>query len=75
MNWGIIVATRFQQAVPDELRGRVGSVYALIQVSGAAAGSLLGGALAQTGTITTPFWAAAAAMTVVTAIAWRPLRA
>ncbi|MFC7640982.1 MFS transporter [Streptosporangium lutulentum] len=37
VNWGIIAATRFQQAVPDELRGRVGSVYALIQVGGAAA--------------------------------------
>ncbi|WP_248962050.1 MFS transporter [Sphaerisporangium perillae] len=74
VNWGIIVATRFQREVPDGLRGRVGSVYAFIQVGGAAAGSLLGGLIAQTVTITTPFWAAAAAMTIITAIAWRPLR-
>jgi MFS family permease len=75
VNWGIIVATQFQWAVPDELRGRVGSVYALTQVSGAAAGSLLGGVIAQTVTITTPYWVAAAAMTAITTVAWRPLRA
>jgi predicted MFS family arabinose efflux permease len=75
VTWGIIVATRVQQAVPDGLRGRVGSVYALIQVGGAAVGSLLGGLVAQAVTIVTPFWAAAAVMAVVTAVAWRPLRA
>ncbi|MFB9251745.1 MFS transporter [Sphaerisporangium melleum] len=75
VNWGIVVTTGFQRAVPDELRGRVGSVYALTQVGGAAAGSLLGGLIAQAASITTPFWAAAAAMTAVTAAAWRPLRA
>ncbi|MEU6999666.1 MFS transporter [Nonomuraea sp. NPDC046570] len=75
VNWGIIVATQFQTAVPDELRGRVGSVYALTQVSGAAAGSLLGGLIAQAASINTPFWVAAAAMTVVAVAAWRPLRA
>lgn len=73
--WGIIVSTQVQRAVPDELRGRVGSVYALTQVSGAAAGSLLGGLIAQAVTITTPFWVAAAAMTAITMVAWRPLRA
>ncbi|MER6948681.1 MFS transporter [Nonomuraea sp. NPDC000554] len=75
VNWGIIVATQFQQAVPDELRGRVGSVYALTQVSGAAAGSLLSGLIAQAVTITTPFWAATAVMTAIAMVAWRPLRA
>ncbi|GAA3806776.1 MFS transporter [Sphaerisporangium flaviroseum] len=75
VNWGIVVTTWFQRAVPDELRGRVGSVYALTQVGGAAAGSLLGGLIAQATMITTPFWAAAAAMTAITAAAWRPLRA
>ncbi|GHE38737.1 MFS transporter [Streptosporangium violaceochromogenes] len=73
--WGIIVTARLQQEVPDGLRGRVGSVYALVQVSGAAAGSLLGGLIAQAVTITAPFWGAAAAMAAVTAAAWRPLRA
>ncbi|GAA5083882.1 MFS family permease [Thermocatellispora tengchongensis] len=73
--WGVIVATLFQRSVPDELRGRVGSVYQLTQIGGAALGSLLGGLIAQAVAITTPFWAAALAMTVITAVAWRPLAA
>jgi len=63
MVWGVVVATIRQQAVPDHLRGRVGSVYALLETGGAALGSLLGGLFAQALGITAPFWIAAAAMT------------
>jgi MFS family permease len=73
--WGITVDTLRQRVVPSHLLGRVGSAYALLDQGGAALGSLLGGLLAGAWTITTPFWAAGAAMVAVTALAWRPLRA
>jgi MFS family permease len=73
MVWGVIVATLRQRVVPPGLQGRVGGVYALIDVGGAAVGSLLGGLLSQIWGVTTPFWTAAVAMTVIAAVAWRPL--
>jgi len=74
MVWGVIVRTLRQRIVPDNLRGRVASVYSLIDLGGAALGSLLGGLLGQTLGITAPFWIAAAATAVIAAAAWRPLR-
>jgi MFS family permease len=74
MVWGVIVVTLRQRVVPHTLLGRVGSVYALLDLGGAALGSLLGGALARTWGLTTPFWIAAAVMALITTAAWRPLR-
>ncbi len=74
MVWGVIVVTLRQQVVPHNLLGRVGSVYYLLDVGGAAFGSLLGGLLARTWGLTTPFWIAAAVMAIIATAAWRPLR-
>jgi MFS family permease len=74
MVWGITVASVRQRVVPSSLLGRVGSVYALLELGGAALGSLLGGLLASAWEITTPFWIAAVAMAGITLLAWRPLR-
>jgi predicted MFS family arabinose efflux permease len=74
MVWGITVASVRQRVVPSHLRGRVGSVYALLDLGGAALGSLLGGLLASTWQITTPFWIAAVMMAAIAVFAWRPLR-
>ncbi|SIN45085.1 Predicted arabinose efflux permease, MFS family [Micromonospora cremea] len=71
--WGITVASARQRIVPAQLRGRVGSVYALLDLGGAALGSLLGGLFASVWEITTPFWIAAM-MTAITALAWQRLR-
>ncbi len=73
MVWGITAASVRQRIVPAHLRGRVGSVCALFDLGGAALGALLGGLLAGTWQITTPFWVAAGAMTAVAVFAWRPL--
>ncbi|GIJ79119.1 Predicted arabinose efflux permease, MFS family [Micromonospora phaseoli] len=73
MVWGVTVASLRQRLVPSHLLGRVGSTYALLDLGGAALGSLLGGLLASTWAITTPFWIAAAMMAVVAVCAWRPL--
>jgi MFS family permease len=73
--WGVIVATLRQRIVPPHLLGRVGSVYSLLLLGGAALGTALGGGFARTWGLTTPFWVAAAVMALITAGAWRPLRA
>ncbi|MEU4402771.1 MFS transporter [Micromonospora orduensis] len=75
MVWGVTVTSTRQRVVPPHLRGRVGSVYALLDLGGAALGSLLGGLFASAWAITTPFWIAAVVMVTITALAWRPLRA
>ncbi|MFC9687194.1 MFS transporter [Kribbella sp. NPDC056951] len=72
--WGIVSTTARQLATPDALMGRVNSVYLLASVGGAAIGSALGGLLAQRFGLTAPFTAAFAAMVLMTAVAWRPLR-
>ncbi len=56
MVWGVILVTLRQRVVPNHLLGRVGSVYSLLDLGGAAIGSLLGGTLARTWGLTTPFW-------------------
>lgn len=72
--WGTVVITIRQRTVPSALFGRVSSVYSLLDLGGAALGSLLGGAVAQAYGITATFWTAAAAMTVIAVFAWLPLR-
>jgi MFS family permease len=73
--WGIVVTTVRQRAVPPAMYGRVTSVYSLLDLGGAALGSLIGGAVAQAYGLVTTFWTAAAAMAVIAAVAWRPLSA
>jgi len=73
--WGVVVTTIRQRAVPQTMFGRVTSVYSVLDLGGAALGSLVGGAVAQAYGIVATFWTAAAAMAVVTAAAWRPLAA
>jgi len=73
MVWGNVVTTLRQRSVPSVLYGRVSSVYSLLDLGGAALGSLLGGALASTYGIVATFWTAAAAMVVILLLAWGPL--
>lgn len=72
--WGIIVTSIRQRIVPAHLLGRVASGHWPLELGGAATGSLRGGLLASTRGITTPFWVAAAVLTVIMIAAWRPLR-
>jgi Na+/melibiose symporter-like transporter len=74
MVWGVIVTSLRQRVVPNDLLGRVSSGYALLDLGGAALGSLLGGVLAQLLGVTGPFWIAATAMAGIATAAWRPLR-
>jgi MFS family permease len=73
--WGTVVVTLRQRSVPSAVYGRVSSVYSLLDLGGAAVGSLVGGAVAQAYGITATFWTAAVAMGVILLLAWRPLSA
>ncbi|MFC6016937.1 MFS transporter [Plantactinospora solaniradicis] len=76
MVWGALVMSLRARLVPDELRGRVNSVYSLLDLGGAAVGTLLGGILAAgTDSLTVPFWAAAAGTTLLLLAFWRRLGA
>jgi MFS family permease len=69
--WSVVTVTMRQTAVPEQLRGRVNSVYYTFAMGGFALGSLLGGLLASEFGLTAPFWVAAAAVAVVAILAWR----
>jgi Na+/melibiose symporter-like transporter len=69
--WGVVSVTLRQRITPTALLGRINSVYLLFSMGGFVVGSLLGGFIGQLFGITAPFWAAFAAMTVMTAFAWR----
>ncbi|GAA2741838.1 MFS transporter [Kitasatospora cinereorecta] len=70
--WNSVDQTLRQRAVPDELRGRVQSVFLMIGIGGFALGSLIGGPLARLLGITGPFWVSAVVMAALTVMAWRP---
>lgn len=72
--WGNIVITMRQRVVPDGLLGRVTSAYLLLDLGGAALGSLFGGSVATALGVTGPFWIAAGVMVAICVAAWRPLR-
>ncbi|GGS38292.1 MFS transporter [Actinokineospora fastidiosa] len=69
--WGVVATSVRQRVVPDELRGRVDSVYRLLVIGGAALGAPLSGVLAVWLGVTGPFWVAAGAMAVLSAVVWR----
>ncbi|WP_051817361.1 MFS transporter [Kitasatospora sp. NRRL B-11411] len=70
--WVSVDRTLVQRAVPDELRGRVNSVFMALAVGGSALGALAGGPLARAFGLTGPFWFSAAVMAALTVFAWRP---
>ena len=61
------------RAVPIELQGRVGSLYAIGVFGGIVAGQALGGVIAQIWGITGPFWFAFVGSAVLLALIWREL--
>ncbi|PWV82236.1 Predicted arabinose efflux permease, MFS family [Prauserella marina] len=69
--WGVVSTTWRQRVIPENLRGRVTSVYLLFSVGGAALGSLLSGPIATAFGITAPFWCSAVIMAAMTVGAWR----
>jgi predicted MFS family arabinose efflux permease len=63
--WNVITVSFRQAVVPEQLFGRVNSVYRLIGWGGISIGALLGGFLARDFGLTAPFWVAAAVLMVM----------
>jgi len=61
------------RAVPVELQGRVGSLYALGVFGGIVVGQAIGGAVARVWGVTGPFWFAFVGSAVILALIWREL--
>jgi MFS family permease len=69
--WGVVSVSLRQRIVPEELRGRVNSVYFLFDLGGAAVGTLLGAGVASAVGITAPFWLGSLAVAVLALATWR----
>lgn len=69
---GGVETTFRQRRVPEELRGRVQSVFMMLAVGGNVVGALIGGPLVRWHGTTAPFWFSGVAMALITAVAWRP---
>jgi MFS family permease len=71
--WGTTSRTVRMRAVPTELQGRVGSLYAIGVFGGILAGQAIGGVVAQLWGVTAPFWFAFVGSAVILALIWREL--
>ncbi len=71
--WGTTSRTVRMRAVPMELQGRVGSVYAIGVFGGIVVGQALGGVIARIWGLTGPFWFAFVGSAVILALIWREL--
>lgn len=69
--WGTTARAVRQRAVPNELQGRVTSVYLLGVQGGIVAGSALGGVIADAWGVTAPFWFAFVGSAVLVVLMWR----
>ncbi len=68
--WGTLLTSLRQELIPDGLRGRVESVYRLLEYGGSAPGALLGGLFAARFGLTAPFWAGAVAVALLIPLVW-----
>ncbi len=68
--WGTLSNTIRLASVPDELQGRVQSIYMLGVIGSLAVGSAIGGGLAQAFGILAPFWFAFGGAALTTALVW-----
>ncbi len=69
--WGTTAHTIRQRAVPNELQGRVASVYMMAVFGSLVAGSALGGVMAGIWGLTAPFWFGFVGSAVLLAALWR----
>ena len=63
--WNVITVSFRQAVVPEDIFGRVNSVYRLLGWGGLCIGALLGGFLARSFGLTAPFWFAAVVLAVM----------
>ncbi len=71
--WGTTSTTVRQLAVPEQMLGRVNSVYMLGSLGGIAIGTLIGGWLAQSFGLLSAFWFAFGGSLVALVFLWMPM--
>jgi predicted MFS family arabinose efflux permease len=71
--WGTTSNTVRMRAVPMELQGRVGSLYAIAVYGGILVGQAIGGVIARAWGVTAPFWFAFVGSAILLALIWREL--
>jgi MFS family permease len=71
--WGTTSTAVRQRAVPNELQGRVGSVYRIAVTGGLVLGAPLGGLVADRWGLAAPYWFAFAGSAMILALIWRAL--
>ncbi|MGL5818380.1 MAG: MFS transporter [Phycicoccus sp.] len=71
--WGSLSNAVRQRATPEDLQGRVGSVYWLGLTLGLIVGQLVGGTLADRFGASAPFWFAFAGSGITLTLVWRQL--
>ena len=71
--WGTTSRTVRMRAVPVDLQGRVGSLYAIGVFGGILVGQAIGGGVARVWGVTGPFWFAFVGSAVILALIWREL--
>jgi predicted MFS family arabinose efflux permease len=71
--WGTTSTTVRQRVVPDELQGRVNSVYLMAVFGGLVIGAAVGGVLAELWGVTAPFWFAFGGSVLILSVIWPTL--
>jgi MFS family permease len=71
--WGTTSRTVRMRAVPTELQGRVGSLYAIGVFGGILAGQAIGGVVARIWGVTAPFWFAFVGSAIFVVLIWGQL--
>jgi predicted MFS family arabinose efflux permease len=71
--WSTTSRTVRMRAVPNELQGRVGSLYSIGVFGGILVGQALGGVIAKVWGVTGPFWFAFVGSAVILVLIWREL--
>jgi MFS family permease len=72
-SWATVSTTVRQRAVPEDLQGRVSSVYLIGLFGGLVVGQIAGGAIAQRWGLVAPFWFAFVGSGLTLAVVWRQL--
>lgn len=71
--WGATASSVQQRAIPQQLQGRVGSVYQMLLMGGLVAGAGLSGLLSERWGLTAPYWFGFAAAGITLVLLWREL--
>ncbi len=71
--WGATATSVRQRAVPEELQGRVGSVYLVGVQGGMAVGAAVGGGIATVWGVTATYWFGFVGSVVILVCIWREL--